>query len=143
MNRLDIRSKLMAGGALPHERLVVQCNGEAVEVEMRGLSAGARGRVMQSGAITNTDGEQVVNLALFQPEVVALCTYVPDTNERVFEDTDQESIAELAAPFLDQLFLVASRLSGLSVADAKTAAGNSAGITASDSATSSLVSLVA
>lgn len=136
---MDIRSKLLNGGAVPRENVTITINGEAVVVECRGMSAVARGRLMTSSMVKvsgdddDSEGEERIDLAKITPEMVIECTYTPGTETRIFSPADRDVVGALSATFLDPLFTKISQLSGLGAKESKTMEGNSVPTTTSAS----------
>jgi len=93
---------------------IVEAEGE--EFEVRQPTVGERGRIYQK-ALPDTISEDVdnkeemtrglmskVDISSLQIWAVIHCTYVPETDEKVFEPSDFEALSELpAGTFLDEL----------------------------------------
>lgn len=109
--------------AVPRETLTVVLDGEPVTLEIRGLTAGARGTLLQQ-ATTRVDDELVADAGKMTTQLVVACTYDTEGN-RLFSETDVEALEACAATWLDQLFTVASRLSGMNATALQDAKGNS------------------
>lgn len=89
-----------------------------VTVVVKSMTAGDRAKLL-SGAINNggqLDFEEVL------PDVVILCTYDPETGERVFGPQHREAVMGKSAAAVETVATVAMRLSGLND-DAVDAAG--------------------
>lgn len=117
-------------------------DGQPEALLVRGLTAGARGRLMNACMITDGEGESRVDNAKLSTLLLMECVCTPD-GAPLFQPTDMEVLEQCAAAWLDPLIVVVGRLSGISAQAQQAAEGNSLGITASDSATSSPVNLVA
>jgi hypothetical protein len=87
-----------------------------VTVEVRGMTAGDRFRLLQTSSV---DGK--VNFQRWFPDLVIACTYDPDTGEKVFEPADRDTLLTRSGRAVGQLAEVASRLSGLSDTDVEAA----------------------
>lgn len=87
-----------------------------VTVEIRGMTAGDRFRLLQN---TSVDGR--VNFQRWFPDLVIACTFDPETGEKVFQATDRDTLLTRSGKAIGQLAEVASRLSGLSDADVESA----------------------
>ena len=87
-----------------------------VTVEIRGMTAGDRFRLLQN---TSIDGK--VNFQRWFPDLVIACTFDPETGEKVFQATDRDTLLTRSGKAIGQLAEVASRLSGLSDADVESA----------------------
>ena len=69
----------------------------------------------RSAMITNAleeDGN--FNLQQVLPDLVLLCTFDPETGERVFQDSDREALVAKSAAPIELIATVAMRLSGMS-----------------------------
>lgn len=99
--RDKIRSKALSGAEFKKE--IVKIEGE--EVELREPSAKVRNEVFKH---SKEDGE--INPMLFIVWTVIYCSYVPNTKERVFEDTDFDTLMNLPAHKLDSLSEAAGRV---------------------------------
>jgi hypothetical protein len=140
---MNLRSKLLQGGAVPREPVDVIVDGEKLTIECRGLSAAARGRLMTTSMVKvsdEDDAEERIDLAKVAPELVIEGAYDPATGERIFSEADLEVVGSMSAGFLDPIIASVSKLSGLSQAAAKVMEGNSVATTTSVSASPSLVS---
>jgi hypothetical protein len=125
---MDLRSKLLQKGSVPREVITVKLDEEDVKIEVRGLTMKARGFLMTNSMITVGEGDEAVekaDLAKIAPELVIECAYDPETGKQIFSEADREVLGGLAAAFLDPIITTASRLSGMTAADAKSAEGNS------------------
>lgn len=102
----DLRERILAADDIASERVHVDAWG--VDVEVRGMSGRARAEVMQK----SLEGG-ALNLARAYPLLVIGCTFDPETGERVFSESDFEAVSEKAGGALEQIAMVAARLSGL------------------------------
>lgn len=113
-NKLKIREAMIKSGAVPRESLTVPMSGEAVTLEIRGLSAGARGRLLNEVMVDSEDGnDRRIDLGKLYPLLVLECAFDEESGERIFSVGDFETVSELSASVLDPIAIVASRLSGL------------------------------
>ena len=112
--KLQIREAMIKSGAVPRELLHVMLGEEDVEMEIRGLSAGARGRLLNEVMVDSEDGQdRRIDLGKLYPLLVLECTFDKESGERIFSPGDFETVSELSASVLDPIAAVASRLSGL------------------------------
>jgi len=126
MDRIELRNALFTAGASPSEVVSIKLpNGSELNVEVRGLSQLARGRLMDECMTLNEEGEQeAMSVEKMSPRIVIESCYVPGTSERVFTEGDLEAVGSLSATFLDPLFKKAVALSGLGKDQLKVAEGN-------------------
>lgn len=87
-----------------------------VTVQVRGMTAGDRFRLLQNSSI---DGK--VNFQRWFPDLVIACVFDPESGEKVFEPADRDILLERSGKAVGQLAEVASRLSGLSDTDVEAA----------------------
>lgn len=140
---MDLRSKLLKGGAVPRKTIDVIVDGEVVKIECRGLSAESRGRLMTTSMVKvsdDEDAEERVDLAKVSPELVIEGAYDPETGARIFSEADRDAVGAMSAGFLDPIISTVSALSGLSQKASTAMEGNSATTTTSDSGSPSLAS---
>jgi hypothetical protein len=129
MNR---RQKLLQGkrAMVPRQIVSINTGDELVDVEVRGLSAGARGDVMAAAVITETDADgdthQRTDNAKLSIALLIHCAYDPESQEPLFAEADRELLQTLNAKYLDPVILAASKLSGIDDASADDAEKNSA-----------------
>lgn len=95
---------------------------EDMTFEVRQPTVGERGRIYQKALpdkMSQSDSEEGmakelmsrVDFSQLQIWAVIKCTYVPDTDEKVFESSDFESLSNLpAGTFLDDLATAAMKL---------------------------------
>ena len=123
-----LRDRLLAKGAIKSEKLTI----DDITVEVRGLTAGQRGRLLNTGTReeVDEDGEKqkTIDLEKLGPMLVIACVYDPDTGQPLFSEGDRDALGLMSAEFQDRLVEVASRLSGLGPNAAKAAEKNSAPI---------------
>ncbi len=115
-----LRDRLLAKGVVKVELLTI---GD-LTVEIRGLTAGARGRLLNTSTMDDGDGNRTVDLEKLGPELLIACVYDPETHQPLFSEGDRDPLALMSADFQDQMVTVASRLSGLGTNAAKAAEKN-------------------
>lgn len=135
------RDRLIRGAKLKAERLTIMLEGEPLEVEVRGMSAGVRGDLLTSCVKTtmDEDGEDksVTDLGKMYPSLIINSLFDVETGEPLFGPADLELVRSLDASTFDPIIKVASRLSALGIDAQKAIEGNSAATTASASASAS------
>lgn len=92
---------------------------EELDVEVREPSVALRARILKEAGVQGGDATRI-DLAKLQVEAVLLCSFVPGTAERVFDDVDRDAL--LALPpggFLDTISAVAMRFLNLDEDDIK------------------------
>src|ERR1044071_5949111 len=123
-----LRDRLLAKGVIKSEKLTI----DDITVEVRGLTAGQRGRLLNTGTReeVDEDGEKqkTIDLEKLGPMLVIACVYDPETGQPLFSEADRDALGLMSAEFQDRLVEVASRLSGLGPNAAKGAEKNSAPI---------------
>ena len=128
-----LRAQLIAGGTLPKQLVTIDVNGAPVTVEIRGLSSGMRGDFLAACTVErlNAAGESVseVDQTKLVQQLIIQTTFDPSTGEQVFDNTDLVVVGEMSAPFCDQLFKPAQKLSGLDAAAVPSAEKNSVATT--------------
>lgn len=102
----ELRERILAAKDIASERIHVEAWG--VDVEVRGMSGRARAAFVQQAL-----GDGTVNLAMAYPLLVAECCFDPETGQRIFTTADLEALSEKSGDALEQIALVAGRLSGL------------------------------
>lgn len=97
----------------------VQRGDESFDVEVREPSVATRARIMREAGVQTGDMGRL-DLAKLQVEAVVLCSVVPGTSERVFDDVDRAALMELPpGGWLDELSSVAMRFLNLDEDDIK------------------------
>ena len=81
-----------------------------LKIEMRSPTAGERMRSVRDSI--GDDGE--ADITQMQGTMIALCAFDPDTGEKLFTVDDVDALNAKAAGPINDLFVVAQRLSGLS-----------------------------
>lgn len=135
----NLRQQLADRGALKSELVtLVGADGETMVVEVRELTAGARGRVLNTCMITRAveggdETESVPDQEKIGPALVIASARDPQTHELIFGEADAEMVANLSSSVVDPIVKVCMRVSGLTGQAAKSAEKNSAPTTSSDS----------
>ena len=86
-------------------------------VRVRGMSGAERDK-LDLWITERRNGETVSRLDNFRAKVLAL-TLVDEDGKLLFDESDIEALAKKSAIALEQVFNVASRLSGLTIGDLK------------------------
>jgi len=116
----DILRAKTVGAKKQFKSEIVEWDGEKFEI--RQPSVGQRGKILQASKVQTGDVEKM-DFAKLQAVAVICCTYVPGTNEQVFEEADLDALMELpAGSFVDEFSQVALRLMNV---EAEVAAKNS------------------
>lgn len=103
----DLSAKIFAADDIVSK--VVPVPQWGVTVEVRSMTARDRSRLLSAAAM---DGG-VVKFEEVLPDVVILCTFDPETGERVFSENDREALLSKAAGAIEMLATVALGLSGM------------------------------
>lgn len=98
------------------EKEIVDVPEWGINVEVRGMAAADRFRLLQTSSV-----EGKVNFQRWFPDLVIACVYDPDSGERVFEPADRDALLAKSGKVVGSLAETASRLSGLSDADVEAA----------------------
>lgn len=97
---------------------IVEINGEKFEVRQPSIAARAELRIKCMD--TDNFGKPQFNSFKFMLWSVIANTFVPDTNDKVFEDTDYDVlISQPSGGFVDTLTEAAMRMSNVEVSSAK------------------------
>ena len=116
--RQELRDKIASAQDIKKE--IVHSVAWDCDVEVRGMSGGARADVMEAGY----NDEGTVDYRAFYPAVLIATCYVPETDLPLFEAADRDLLNSKSATALEELALPAMRLSGLSKDDLKVAEKN-------------------
>ena len=111
-----LRAAFLKHGVAPREALTVPTVDGELRLEVRGLSSGARGRLLNEVMIESEDGsgeDRSIDLGKLYPMLVIECAFDAETGERIFRSADFDTVSELSATMLDPIAALASRLSGL------------------------------
>ena len=114
--RKELRDKTV-GAKKDLKNRIVEWDGDKFEIRQPTVSL--RAKIMQKSRIpTGGDAEDIiaqVDYSVMQVWSVIYCTYVPDTDERVFEDQDAKSLREQpTGGFVDQFAEAATDLMNVS-----------------------------
>lgn len=110
MSRDKLRSATV-GGKKTLKKEIVTVNGEKFEV--RQITVGDRKKLVER-ATSIVDGNPRINFVEWNLWQVILATFVPGTEERVFEDADyDELISHPAGGFIDELSTALDRLNSV------------------------------
>lgn len=122
MSARDKIRSLTLGQAAKFRSEVVNIDG--VDFEVRQPSIAGRSTLLKmAGVKADTESAQNIDITRMQVLVVIHMTYVPGTNERVFDAADEAALCEYpTGSFVDQLAAVGMRL--LNVKVEETAAKN-------------------
>lgn len=101
----DLRSSILGNARIAREPLTV--NGAAVEI--RGLTAGARGRLLN--AARNADG--TLDFERYFAQLVIESTYDPESGAQIFQPADLDAVNALPSGDVEAIADVAQRLSGI------------------------------
>jgi hypothetical protein len=106
---VSLRDRILAFVDIDKETVEVKQWGNAA-VEIRSMSGRERAKMLAD----SVDDEGKVDFLKFYPRLIIHCAYDPDSGEKLFTDSDEESINDKNGGALEQLAQVALRLSGLS-----------------------------
>lgn len=109
----SLHDQILAAEDIGSEDLAVDEWG-GVKVRVRGLT-GTERDAYEAKAVALRNGGQDVELRLadFRARLVVKCLYDPESNERIFADSEVSALGGKSAVVLERLFMVAQRLSGL------------------------------
>jgi len=92
------------------ESKVVEVKQWGVSLVVKSMTARDRSKMLASAAENGGN----IDLSNVLPEIVILCTYDPETGEKVFSDSDRDALLAKSAAAIEQIATVAMELSGLS-----------------------------
>jgi hypothetical protein len=121
MNKDKLRA-LTLGSSKKFERKLVEIDGEFFEVRQPTLKERGLFRKKAMKISQNENGESVTDFDIFafQIEAVLTLTLVPDSDEKVFEETDREAFESCpCGGWFDKLAAVASELCNVKDAEIK------------------------
>lgn len=127
---MSIRDRIIAADDIETE--IVDIPQWDVTVEVRSMDGRSRTRLLSAAA----ENDGVLNLEQFYPEVVILCSFDPETGERIFEPGDADLLLSKASAPLEILAQAALRVSGMA-GDSLDQAGKGSPSTADDDSSSS------
>jgi hypothetical protein len=122
---IDLRSRVIRGGALQRKEVQLVVDGELLVIDMLSLSSADRGEILNTCMTTNDEGESVADQAKLGPRLVVKCAVAHGTTDRIFSDADVDVVGSLDAAFLDPLVKAGVQISGLAGESLKVAEGNS------------------
>ena len=126
---MTLRDQFLQSLAIPREILTLTGPSGPFDVEVRGLSAGAKGEIVNAATTvtTNDDGEAVsqTDAVKLQGALLISCVFDPTSGQPLFGEADRDTLMAGNAAFVDQVFEVAARLSGLGKQANKVAEKNS------------------
>jgi len=102
-----LRSKLF-GAAVKKEPLLIPELDATVEI--RGMTAGAKGRVLTYSRIEGSTN--AIDFERYTTRLVIESVYDPESGEQLFGPADSELIGSMPADVVEQMTDVANRLSG-------------------------------
>lgn len=103
----DVLRKVTVGAAKKFKKVKFEYEGNTFE--FRSLTVRERDEIREKA----TDGKGNIQGAVFQVWAIIYMTYVPDTDEKVFEEGDYESLmSQPAGGFVDALASEALKLLG-------------------------------
>lgn len=120
---MDLREKILAANDIKSELVAVAA--WEVMVEVRGLTAAQRAKVLAAPGVRREDG--TVDEAELSVPLIIESAHDPETKKPLFAAADLEALKGKNAGAVDQLASVALRLSGMSQDEAQTIEGNSGG----------------
>lgn len=108
----NTRNAILGRAKVQRETITLTIDGEPVAVEVRGVTAGARGRLLNGSR--GDDG--ALDFERYYAHLVIETAYDPATGEPIFAPADLDAINALPAPVVQQLAEKAEALSGLGAA---------------------------
>jgi hypothetical protein len=103
----DLSAKILSSQDIESELVEVPQWG--VTVLVKSMTAKDRS-IMISNALESSGD---FNVQQVLPDLVLLCTYDPETGERVFQDSDRDALVSKSAAPIEAIANVAMRLSGM------------------------------
>ena len=113
------------------ETELVEVPAWGVTVEVRSMDGRSRTRLLKSAAAN--DG--VIDMERMYPEMVILCSFDPESGERIFTEDDVDALLSKSAGPLELLATAAMRVSGMTGNAVDAAGKDSPSITSDDSPT--------
>ena len=104
---MSIREQILNADDIESELVEVPVWG--VTVEVRSMDGRSRTRLLKSAAAN--DG--VIDMERMYPEMVILCSFDPESGERIFVEDDADALLSKAAGPLELLATAAMRVSGM------------------------------
>ncbi len=107
---MSLKDKILSA-QLKSETVFVPQWGENVLV--RELNGGQRAKFMEKTMTVNKQGEAQINISNMNFEIALLSCCDPETGERLFKESDRESLLSTSAAAIDVVAAVGLRLSAL------------------------------
>lgn len=126
---MSIREQILNADDIETELVEVPAWG--VTIEVRSMDGRSRTRLLKSAA----DNDGVVDMERMYPEMVILCSFDPETGERIFTADDVDALLSKAAGPLELIATTAMRVSGMTGDSVDVAGKDSPSITSDDSST--------
>lgn len=126
---MSIREQILNADDIESELVEVPAWG--VTIEVRSMDGRSRTRLLKSAA--NNDG--VIDMERMYPEMVILCSFDPETGERIFTEEDIDALLSKAAGPLELVATTAMRVSGMTGEAVDVAGKDSPSIPSDDSST--------
>lgn len=127
---MSIRDRILSADDIESE--IVDVPQWGVKIEVRSMDGRSRARMLSQASLDNGS----VNLESVYPDMVILCSFDPDTGERIFEPGDADALMSKAAGPIEQVAMAAMRVSGMA-ADSMDKAGNDSSSTEKGDSSSS------
>ena len=121
----DLSAKIFAVDDI--ESRVITVDAWGLDVMVKSMTARDRARMIGNSVQQNNQ----FRLEDILPDLVILCTFDPESGERVFLDGDREALLAKSAAAIEQIATVAMELSGMND-DAVDEAGKGSSSTATD-----------
>lgn len=119
-----LRERLLAANVRRQTTIVSFPSGETMLVEVRGVTAGARGRILNAA---RTEAG-TLDFERYYAHLVIETVHDPETGQPLFGAADLEAVNALPSPIVQQLAEVAEVLSGLGAPNAEALEKNSAAL---------------
>ena len=127
---MSLRDKILNADDITSE--IIDIPAWEVQVEVRSMDGRSRTRLLKMAS----DAEGNIDMEVVYPEMILLCTFDPETGERIFEESDRDAVLSKSAGPVELLALAAMRVSGMS-SDAMDEAGKDSSSTENDDSPSS------
>jgi hypothetical protein len=126
---VSIREQILNADDIETELVEVPAWG--VTVEIRSMDGRSRTRLLKSAS----DNDGVIDMERMYPEMVILCSFDPESGERIFTADDVDALLSKSAAPLELLATSAMRVSGMTGDAVEVAGKDSPSITSDDSST--------
>lgn len=131
--------KILAAAQKQSERTHIALWG--IDIEIRGMTMGARSQLLTEGYTQGTDGQPIYRI--FYPMLLRATCFDPTDGTAIFEGVSNEELNELPSAEVERICKIALGLSGLDKEAQKKLGGDSGGTMTSTSGTDSRVTSVA